>query len=251
MAKKKPAPAARTSSEPKSFAAVIKGHDKAVQLLAKALRKLVFEELPDVQETFHGGQRPLAMYRTVGEVCWIQPLTSRCNVYFTRGTELTDAGQHLEGTSDRFRFVKVHNKIAMGRLPIREWIRASVELNAAAVSDALSFDEVLNRLRVIALKLPQTKETLTWGKPHFRVGEKIFCGCGEQHGMASLGLKMPPNEAALLMKVPGVAKAPYSRPNDGWVAIDPAVFDDWDEIERLVVGSFRLIAPKRVSKLID
>ena len=191
------------------------------------------------------------MYRTVGEVCWIQLLKSRCNVYFTRGTELTDSEGELEGTSDRFRFVKVPDESALQRLPLREWIRESVELNAAAVSGALSFDEVLGRLRAIALTLPQTKETLTWGKPHFRVGEKIFCGCGEQHGMASLGLKMPPDESTLLMKVPGVEKAPYSRPNDGWVQIDPAVFDDWDEIERLIVGSFRLIAPMRTVALLD
>ena len=250
MAKKKKKPAAR-NVEPKSFAAILKGHDRSVQKLAKALRTLVFEELPDVQETFHGGQRPLAMYRTVGEVCWIQPLKNRCNVYFTRGTELTDIDGHFEGTSDRFRFVKVPDESSVEQLPLREWIRESVELNTSAVSGALSFEEVLNRLREIALALPQTKETLTWGKPHFRIGEKIFCGCGEQHGMAQLGLKMPPDEAALLMKVPGVEKAPYSRPNDGWVQIDPAVFDDWDEIERLVVGSFRLIAPKRVSKLMD
>jgi hypothetical protein len=56
---------------------------------------------------------------------------------------------------------------------------------------------------------------------------------------------MEPNESRLLMTLPGVEKASYSRPNDGWVQIDPHVFDDWDEIERLIIGSYRLIAPKR------
>lgn len=249
MAKKKSS--SRKATGPKSFTAIIRTQGRPVQAIAKAIRKLVFEELPDAQETFHGGQRPLAMYRTVGEVCWIQPLKSRCNVYFTRGTELTDHDGILEGTSDRFRFVKVPTLEDVEQLPIRDWIRESVELNDATVGAGLSFDDVLDRLRGIALALPQTKETFTWGKPHFRVGEKIFCGCGEQHGCASLSLKMDPNEAAVLMQIPGVEKAPYSRPNDGWVSVDPNVFDDWDDIERLVIGSFRLIAPKRVAKLLD
>ena len=54
-----------------------------------------------------------------------------------------------------------------------------------------------------------------------------------------------------MMKIPGIEKAPYSRPNDGWVSIDPNVFDCWEEIERLISDSFRLIAPKRVSALLD
>ena len=48
------------------------------------------------------------------------------------------------------------------------------------------------------------------------------------------------------MTVPGIEKAAYSRPDDGWIQIDPCVFDDWEEIERLIVGSYRRIAPKRL-----
>ncbi|MDP6444093.1 MAG: hypothetical protein QGG36_00175 [Pirellulaceae bacterium] len=54
-----------------------------------------------------------------------------------------------------------------------------------------------------------------------------------------------------MMMLPGIDKAPYSRPGGGWVSIDPAVFDDWEEIERLVVGSYRLIAPRRTLALLD
>ena len=46
-------------------------------------------------------------------------------------------------------------------------------------------------------------------------------------------------------------KARYSRPNDGWVSIDPRTFDDWVEIERLIEGSYRLIASKRTVALLD
>ncbi len=193
----------------------------------------------------------MAMYRSNAEVCWLQPLKERCNLYFLRGTELTDNNHLLEGTSNRHRHVKIHSLDQLDLLPIREWLRESVELNNATLLFGVTIDQVLDKLREICLALPKTKETITWGKPHFRVGEKIFCGCGEQHGRPSLGLKSDIDESRMLMRVPGVEKAPYSRPNDGWIEIDPNVFDDWEEIERLIVGSYRLIAPKKTLALLS
>ena len=250
MAKKKAAPRNK-STAPRSFTGVIKGQSREVQNLAKALREIVLDELPQADESFYGGQKPMAMYRTIADVCWIQPLKERCNMYFTRGADLTDKAGILEGSSDRIRHVKVKHINVIDELPLRAFIRETVELNEAAVSEGLTVDEVLGRLRGIALSLPRTKETLTWGKPHFRVGEKIFCGCSEQKGEPTIGLKLDRSEAKLMMKAPGIEKAAYSRPNDGWIAINPNEFDDWEEINRMIVESFRLIAPKRISALLD
>jgi predicted DNA-binding protein (MmcQ/YjbR family) len=249
MANKKTA--SSTTGQPKSFAGLLKGHAKSVKELAKAIRKVIYEELPEAQESFYGGRHAMALYRTSAEVCWLQPLTKRCNLYFLRGTELTDESRLLEGTSKRNRHVKIRSIDRLELLPIREWLQESVELNNATLLSGITFDEVLNKLRTICLALPKTKETVTWGKPHFRVGEKIFCGCGEHHGRPSVGLKMEADESRVLMRVPGVEKAPYSRPNDGWVEIDPCVFDEWEDIKRLIVGSYRLIAPKRTLSLLD
>lgn len=238
---------APSSAPIRSFAALIRGRARPVQRLARTIRMLVAEELPGVEESFHSGCQALALYRFGSEVCWIQPLTACCNVYFTRGTELDDPDGLLKGTSDRQRFVKVRSQDEVESLPLRAWIRQSVQLNAQAVAEGPPFSGVLERLRNIALQLPETRETLTWGRPYFRVREKIFCGCGEIHGTARISLKMDGAEAELLMKAPGVVKAPYSRPGHGWVQIDPATFDDWDEIQRLVVGSFCLIAPRKLA----
>ena len=193
----------------------------------------------------------MAMYRTIADICWIQPLKACCNIYFMRGPELTDDEQILQGTSDRLRYAKVRSMDEIEQLPLRAWLQESLTLNEAATSDGMSVEQVLDELRKICLVLPQTKETVTWGKPHFRVGEKIFCGCSEDQGRPILGLKMEPRESELMMRLPGIEKAPYSRKGDGWVSIDPGVFDDWEEIERLIVGSYRLVAPKRTVALLD
>jgi len=211
------------------------------------LRNLVYEELPDAQESFNGGWHAMAMYRTTADVCWIQPLKERCNMYFVRGPELTDADHVLAGTGKRHRHVKIRSVADIERLPLRAWLRESVTLNEAAISGAMSYEQVRKKLQTICLALPNTKETIIWNKPFFRVGEKIFCGCGEARGRPRVGLKMKSDESQLMMRLPGIEKAPYSRKNDGWVAIDPGIFDDWEEIERLIVDSYRLIAPKRRS----
>ncbi len=250
MAKKKRAAKAKPY-QPRSFSGLLKDRAKSVQELAKAIRTVIAEELPDVQETFYSGKNPMGIYRTNAEVCWLQPLTTRCNLYFVRGTELTDEKRLLEGTSQGNRHVKINSINELNTFPIRDWLRESVELNNATLQSGLTVDQVLEKLRGICWMLPKTKETLTWGRPHFRVSEKIFCGCGEQDGGPRIGLKMDVAESIDLMKAPGVQKAPYSRPEDGWVQIDPNLFDDWEEIERLVRGSYALIAPKQILALID
>jgi predicted DNA-binding protein (MmcQ/YjbR family) len=191
------------------------------------------------------------MYRSTADVCWIQPQKAHCNIYFTRGVELTDPDQLLEGTSERFKHAKIRSLDDLEDLPLRAWLRESVALNDAAVGSGMNFEEVLQKLQTVCLALPNTKETLTWGIPHFRVGEKIFCGCGEDQGRPRIGLKMEANQSKAMMRLPGIEKAPYSREGDGWVTIDPGVFDDWDEIESLLVDSYRLIAPKRTVALLD
>ncbi len=249
MGKKQAASA--TSSRPRSFGGLLRGHAKSVREIAEALRDLVYEELPDAEETFYGGRHAMAMYRTTADICWIQPLKQRCNVYFMCGAKLSDDEQLLEGSSQRQRHAKVRSLDDVEQLPLRAWLQESVALSEAAFQSGMSFQQVLKKLRKIGLALPNTTETLTWGKPHFRVGEKIFCGCGEDQGRPKLGLKMEAYESEVMMKLPGIEKAPYSRKGDGWVSIDPNVFDDWDEIQRLIVGSYRLIAPKRIVAQLD
>jgi predicted DNA-binding protein (MmcQ/YjbR family) len=102
---------------------------------------------------------------------------------------------------------------------------------------------VLKKMREICLALPDTRETLTWGQPHFRVGDKIFAGCGEEKGRLSIGFKLEMDHADAIVQDPRFRRAPYVG-HKGWVSMDPAGIRDWREVRALVLESYRLIAPR-------
>ena len=100
------------------------------------------------------------------------------------------------------------------------------------------------RIRKICLSLPDTKETITWGKPHFRVGDKIFAGFGEEKGKPVIGFKLEKAHANAVIKDPRFWPAPYVG-HKGWVSLDVTGVKDWDELRGLILESYRLIAPKK------
>lgn len=103
---------------------------------------------------------------------------------------------------------------------------------------------VLARMREICLSLPDTKETLTWGEPHFRVGEKIFAGCGMEKGRLTIGFKLEMDHADARVQDPRFQRAPYVG-HKGWVSMDTAKIRSWKEVKLLILESYRLIAPRR------
>ncbi len=106
------------------------------------------------------------------------------------------------------------------------------------------FDAALKKMSAICLALPDTKETPTWGQPHFRVGEKIFAGLGEEKGVLTVGFKLEMDHADAMVRRPGFSRAPYVG-HKGWVSLDVETVKDWGEVEALVRESYRLIAPKK------
>lgn len=108
----------------------------------------------------------------------------------------------------------------------------------------------LKKVRAICLALPDTKETLTWDKPHFRVGDKIFCGFGDENGTTTIGFKLKKPHAAIVVKLPGFSVAPYVG-RHGWVSLDADTIEDWDEVSDMIHESYRLIAPKKSLAKLD
>ena len=105
-------------------------------------------------------------------------------------------------------------------------------------------DPLLQMVREVCLSLPDTKETLTWGKPHFRVGEKIFAGYGEEGGKAVVGFKLTMEDQAVAIQDDRFWRAPYVG-HKGWVSMDATRIRNRAELQGMILESYRLIAPKR------
>ncbi|HEY0715325.1 MAG TPA: MmcQ/YjbR family DNA-binding protein, partial [Polyangia bacterium] len=116
---------------------------------------------------------------------------------------------------------------------------------------------MLERVRAICAALPDTTEVQAWGHPTFRVADKIFAGFGNDEsgaaGVVSLGVKTPMDlQAALVSSDSRFSIAKYVGKH-GWVSMRLAEADDvnWDEIDALIRGSYRLIAPSKLVQKLD
>lgn len=110
--------------------------------------------------------------------------------------------------------------------------------------------KVLEQMKKICLSLPDTQLTMTWDQPHFRVGEKIFAGCGEEKGKLVVGFKLEMEHADEILGDKRFTRAPYVG-HKGWVSMDATGIKDWEEVRKLVLESYRLIAPKRTLAKLD
>ncbi len=108
------------------------------------------------------------------------------------------------------------------------------------------------RLLAIVAKLPGAYEDRPWGSIHCKVDGKIFVGWGRlDDGSMSVGFKMDKDQqAAMVESDPRFTVAAYVGKH-GWVDMRIGAAPDWDEIEQLIVASYRMIAPKKRLKELD
>lgn len=105
----------------------------------------------------------------------------------------------------------------------------------------------VNRLREVALSLPEATEEITWGDDlNFRVNKKIFLFPGQE----AMTFKADPAEREALLADTRFALAAYVG-RFGWLTMQLGKRPDWAEITELVVTSYRLIAPKRLLEQLD
>jgi predicted DNA-binding protein (MmcQ/YjbR family) len=103
----------------------------------------------------------------------------------------------------------------------------------------------LDRIRSIAVALPETTEELTWETSiNFRVRHKIFCFPSDG---SSIMVKADREELPALLGDPRVTPAPYLA-RGGWVVLDLSTAVDWTEVTELIHTSYCLIAPKTLAK---
>ncbi len=115
----------------------------------------------------------------------------------------------------------------------------------------------LTRVRKLCLALPEAHEVEAWGEPTFRVRNKLFAmyaAPNNHHGAGrpAVWCKAAPGNQSLMVRanprrffVP-----PYVGPS-GWVGVWLDSDPDWAEVRELMSDSYRLIAPRKLSALLD
>jgi predicted DNA-binding protein (MmcQ/YjbR family) len=113
-------------------------------------------------------------------------------------------------------------------------------------------DKRLSRLTKIALALPEAKRELHGSHATFLIRKKPFAYFLDNHhgdGIVGFTCKVLPGENnALIAAQPERFYPPAYLASRGWVALR---FDrgeiDWDEVKDLLLGSYALLAPKRLA----
>lgn len=120
---------------------------------------------------------------------------------------------------------------------------------------------LLARVRALALDLPETDQRESHGSPGFRVGGdktgKFFAYFADQHhGTPHMALLVRTGSMdellALVEDQPEIYFKPAYYGASGWVGIilnRPGV--DWDEVAAWLGRSWRSVAPKRLTRLLD
>lgn len=114
----------------------------------------------------------------------------------------------------------------------------------------------LERLRRICLALPETSERLSHGEPTWFVREKktfvMFADHHHDDGRLALWCAAPDGFQRMLVEADPLRffVPPYVGYR-GWIGVRLDVAPEWDEIERIVEGAYRMVAPRRLVRELD
>src|SRR5579864_5126422 len=116
-------------------------------------------------------------------------------------------------------------------------------------------DPRLTHLTEIALALPEATRQIYGSHAQFLVRKKTFAYFLDNHhgdGIVAVTCKvLPGDNKALAEAQPKRFYLPASIASKGWVALRLDVGKvDWNEVRDLLLGSYTLIAPKRLAELV-
>jgi predicted DNA-binding protein (MmcQ/YjbR family) len=106
-----------------------------------------------------------------------------------------------------------------------------------------------------ACALPGAQVDFPWGERVVKAGGKVFVFLGVDDpaaGSAGLSLKLRDSHEEA-MSTPGARPTGYGLGKAGWVSIPLGgeAEPTWDQLERWLVESYRIVAPKRLVKELD
>jgi predicted DNA-binding protein (MmcQ/YjbR family) len=102
---------------------------------------------------------------------------------------------------------------------------------------------LLQKLRSVALALPETDEAAPFGDPWFRVRGKMFCCLTEHQGRPALVVKVGKENLDLFLADARFYRSPYIG-NHGWVGLFLDSDTDAEEQRALIRDSYNRVAPK-------
>ncbi len=115
----------------------------------------------------------------------------------------------------------------------------------------MSLVAISARLRVVCLALPEANEEPMRRGPSYRVADKIFALERPWNDWLALWCKGPDGSREIFL---GAEPAKFFIPPyfgaKGWIGVGMDEAADWREIEAFVRRSYRLVAPKRLAKLV-
>ncbi|MGK8502967.1 MmcQ/YjbR family DNA-binding protein [Nocardia asiatica] len=100
-------------------------------------------------------------------------------------------------------------------------------------------------VRTFALSLPETSEQFAWGMPTFRVAGKLFLTLPEAE--TSMAVRCPiADRDELVAAEPAKFWIATHEANNAWVRARLTALDDRDELEAIVLDSWRQAAPRHL-----
>jgi predicted DNA-binding protein (MmcQ/YjbR family) len=107
------------------------------------------------------------------------------------------------------------------------------------------------RLRAIGLTLPEGYEEAMKRGPSYRVGDKIFALERPWNDRVGLWCKVPEGTREIIIgSDPARFFVPPYFGAKGWIGVGLDEVADWEEVEAFVRRSYRLIAQKRLARLV-
>jgi len=107
------------------------------------------------------------------------------------------------------------------------------------------------RIRALALSLPQAYEDEPWGHPVFKVAEnRMFAGMSVEGEVVHLTVKLTPEEREIAQLLPYVRKAKYVG-RYGWVTADISDDEALDAALEWLRESYWLRAPEELRSAVE
>ena len=108
----------------------------------------------------------------------------------------------------------------------------------------------VDRVRRICLGLPEVVETTTFGHPTWRAGRKTFAVIEESLSGPVLQFRADPERQPELVDDERFDIPKYVGQH-GWLNLRLETDWEWNEVEHLLLASYRLVALKRMLKALE